>query len=139
MARKLSHANKLTYDNTVTSEFDAQIALLTEQINWLTKRCRLFKKGKSGLRYLSTLIEKRRKMLNYIQLADSEEYHKRNMGLGLLKQFYMVNENIIMQDLFGNSPGSRTSPISQSHEYFFLLFITVSFIVEQPLNYYNKS
>lgn len=55
---------------------EVQIALLTEQINELTKHLKANKKDASGRRGLFVLVGKRRGLLDYLNRTDRDAYVK---------------------------------------------------------------
>lgn len=59
-----------------TGSVEVQIALLTEQINELTKHLRKNKKDASGRRGLFVLVGKRRGLLDYLNRTDRDAYAK---------------------------------------------------------------
>lgn len=59
-----------------TGSVEVQIALLTEQINELTKHLRKNKKDASGRRGLFVLVGKRRGLLDYLNRTDRDTYAK---------------------------------------------------------------
>lgn len=63
-------------DEKDTGSVEVQIALLTEQINELTKHLRNNKKDASGRRGLFVLVGKRRGLLDYLNRTDRDSYIK---------------------------------------------------------------
>lgn len=63
-------------DEKDTGSVEVQIALLTEQINELTKHLRENKKDASGRRGLFVLVGKRRGLLDYLNRTDRDSYIK---------------------------------------------------------------
>ena len=63
-------------DEKDTGSVEVQIALLTEQINELTKHLRANKKDASGRRGLFVLVGKRRGLLDYLNRTDRDSYIK---------------------------------------------------------------
>ena len=59
-----------------TGSVEVQIALLTEQINELTKHLKKNKKDASGRRGLFVLVGKRRGLLDYLNRTDRDAYIK---------------------------------------------------------------
>lgn len=57
-----------------TGSSQVQIALLTERIRNLTEHFKVFKKDHHSRRGLIMMINKRRKLLDYLKDADEEEY-----------------------------------------------------------------
>ena len=63
-------------DEKDTGSVEVQIALLTEQINELTKHLKANKKDASGRRGLFVLVGKRRGLLDYLNRSDRDSYIK---------------------------------------------------------------
>lgn len=63
-------------DEKDTGSVEVQIALLTEQINELTKHLKANKKDASGRRGLFVLVGKRRGLLDYLNRSDRDRYVK---------------------------------------------------------------
>ena len=63
-------------DEKDTGSIEVQIALLTEQINELTKHLKNNKKDASGRRGLFVLVGKRRGLLDYLNRTDRDSYIK---------------------------------------------------------------
>ena len=63
-------------DEKDTGSVEVQIALLTEQINELTKHLKANKKDASGRRGLFVLVGKRRGLLDYLNRTDRDSYIK---------------------------------------------------------------
>lgn len=63
-------------DEKDTGSVEVQIALLTEQINELTKHLKNNKKDASGRRGLFVLVGKRRGLLDYLNRTDRDSYIK---------------------------------------------------------------
>ncbi len=59
-----------------TGSPQVQIALLTERIRNLTEHFKVFKKDHHSRRGLIMMINKRRKLLDYLKDTDEEEYVK---------------------------------------------------------------
>lgn len=70
---------------TNTGSPEAQIALLTEHINKLTEHLALHKKDHHSRRGLIGLVNKRRRLLNYLQRTDIERYRRIVEELNLRK------------------------------------------------------
>ena len=68
-----------------TGSPEVQIALLTERIKSLTDHLKNFKKDHSARRGLIMIVNKRRKLLNYLQQQDGERYKIIISNLGLRK------------------------------------------------------
>ena len=69
-----------------TGSIEVQIALLTVQINELTKHLKNNKKDASGRRGLFVLVGKRRGLLDYLNRKDRDAYIKLLAELGIRKQ-----------------------------------------------------
>lgn len=72
------------HDND-TGSSQVQIALLTERIQNLTEHFKKFKKDHHSRRGLLMMINKRRKLLDYLKHTDTEEYQQLIDKLGLRK------------------------------------------------------
>ncbi|HBF68661.1 MAG TPA: 30S ribosomal protein S15 [Firmicutes bacterium] len=68
-----------------TGSVEVQIALLTEQINQLTKHLKANKKDASGRRGLFVLVGKRRGLLDYLNRTDRDAYVKLLAALEIRK------------------------------------------------------
>ena len=68
-----------------TGSIEVQIALLTEQINELTKHLKANKKDASGRRGLFVLVGKRRGLLDYLNRTDRDGYIRILASLGIRK------------------------------------------------------
>lgn len=68
-----------------TGSVEVQIALLTEQINQLTKHLKANKKDASGRRGLFVLVGQRRGLLDYINRTDRDAYVKLLAALEIRK------------------------------------------------------
>ena len=68
-----------------TGSIQVQIALLTAQINELTKHLKANKKDASGQRGLFKLIGQRRGLLDYLNRTDRDAYIKLLAELGIRK------------------------------------------------------
>ena len=68
-----------------TGSVEVQIALLTAQINELTKHLKNNKKDASGRRGLFVLVGKRRGLLDYLNRSDREAYVKLLTSLEIRK------------------------------------------------------
>ena len=64
---------------------EVQIAILTERINNLTEHMKLNKKDNSASRGLSLLVNKRKKLLAYLQNKNFEKYQTIIKKLNLRK------------------------------------------------------
>ena len=72
-------------DEKDTGSVQVQIALLTVQINELTKHLKNNKKDASGRRGLFVLVGKRRGLLDYLNRKDRDAYVKLLAELGIRK------------------------------------------------------
>jgi small subunit ribosomal protein S15 len=70
---------------TNTGSPEAQIALLTEHINKLTEHLMVHKKDHHSRRGLIGLVNKRRRLLKYLQRKDIERYRRIVEELNLRK------------------------------------------------------
>ena len=68
-----------------TGNTRVQVALLTERINELTEHLRTHKKDHHSRRGLLMLVGRRRRLLNYLQRSDVEQYRELVRELGLRK------------------------------------------------------
>lgn len=68
-----------------TGSVEVQIALLTVQINELTKHLKKNKKDASGRRGLFVLVGKRRGLLDYLNRTDRDAYAKLLAALEIRK------------------------------------------------------
>lgn len=68
-----------------TGSVEVQIALLTEQINQLTKHLKANKKDASGRRGLFVLVGQRRGLLDYLNRTDRDAYVKLLAALEIRK------------------------------------------------------
>ena len=75
-ARIAEIVKKYGKDEKDTGSVEVQIALLTEQINELTKHLKANKKDASGRRGLFVLVGKRRGLLDYLSRTDRDSYIK---------------------------------------------------------------
>ena len=71
--------------NTDTGSPEAQIALFSYRISHLTEHMKLNRKDYSTERALTTLVGKRRALLNYLKERDIERYRSIVKELGLRK------------------------------------------------------
>ncbi len=72
-------------DEKDTGSIQVQVALLTVQINELTKHLKNNKKDASGRRGLFVLVGKRRGLLDYLNRKDRDAYVKLLAELGIRK------------------------------------------------------
>ncbi|MBF0253775.1 MAG: 30S ribosomal protein S15 [Candidatus Omnitrophica bacterium] len=68
-----------------TGSCQVQIALLTERINSLSGHFKQHTKDNHSRRGLLMLVSKRRRLLNYIQRRDQQEYQKLIQRLNIRK------------------------------------------------------
>ena len=66
-----------------TGSPEVQVAILTERINGLTEHFRKHKKDHHSRRGLLRLVNKRKKLLKYLQSADKQRYFALIKKLGL--------------------------------------------------------
>ena len=66
-----------------TGSPEVQIAILTERINNLTEHLKKNKKDLHSRRGLIGMVNKRRKLLNYLKRVDEERYNKIVEELGI--------------------------------------------------------
>jgi len=82
---KAETVEKYKRNDKDTGSPEVQIALLTGRIKSLTEHLKSFKKDNSARRGLIMMVNKRRKLLNYLQLQDSDRYKTIINKLGLRK------------------------------------------------------
>ena len=82
---KAETVEKYRRNDSDTGSPEVQIALLTERIKSLTDHLMNFKKDQSARRGLIMIVNKRRKLLNYLQQQDGERYKIIISNLGLRK------------------------------------------------------
>ncbi len=68
-----------------TGSSEVQVALLTERINSLTSHFSTHKKDHSGRRGLVHMVNRRRKLLDYLKRTDTKTYTQLISGLNLRK------------------------------------------------------
>ncbi|MBK7852887.1 MAG: 30S ribosomal protein S15 [Bacteroidetes bacterium] len=68
-----------------TGSTEAQIALFTERISFMTQHLQVAKKDYSTQRALINLVGKRRSLLDYLQKKDIERYRKILTDLNIRK------------------------------------------------------
>jgi len=66
-----------------TGSVEVQVALLTSRITELTEHLKVHKKDHSSRRGLLTMVNKRRKLLNYLTKKDAARYQELIKRLGL--------------------------------------------------------
>lgn len=59
---------------TDTGNIKVQVALVTKQINHLSKHLKVHKKDKNNIRPLLSMVGKRRKLLRYLEKTNLEGY-----------------------------------------------------------------
>ena len=72
-------------DESDTGSSQVQVALLTERIRYLTEHCKTHKKDNHSRRGLLMLVNKRRKLLDYLNSKDADRYKALIKSLGLRK------------------------------------------------------
>ena len=83
--KKQENLGKYGKSNTDTGSPEAQIALFSYRISHLTEHMKLNRKDYSTERALTTLVGKRRALLNYLKERDIERYRSIVKELGLRK------------------------------------------------------
>jgi small subunit ribosomal protein S15 len=68
-----------------TGSVEVQVALLSSRIRELTEHLKMHKKDHSSRRGLIMMVNKRRKLLTYVQKKDEERYKELIKKLGLRK------------------------------------------------------
>ena len=68
-----------------TGSSEVQIALLTFRINKITEHFKVHKKDHHGQRGLVKMVNRRRKLLDYLKRKDSERYQKILQDLNIRK------------------------------------------------------
>ena len=68
---------------TDTGSSQVQVALLTQRINELTEHFKVHKKDNHSRRGLLVMVQRRRKLLDYLKRSDINEYHAIIQKLGL--------------------------------------------------------
>ncbi len=82
-AKKQEIFEKYGKSNTDTGSSESQIALFSYRISHLTEHMKLNRKDYSTERALTTLVAKRRRLLNYLKNNDIERYRAIVKTLGL--------------------------------------------------------
>ena len=85
VAKKKEIFEKYGKSNTDTGSPESQIALFSYRISHLTENLKLYRKDYSTERALTTLVGKRRALLNYLKNRDIERYRAIVKTLGLRK------------------------------------------------------
>lgn len=68
-----------------TGSTSVQVALLTERINYLTEHLKKHKKDFHSRRGLLMLVGRRKRLLNYLKIKDTEKYEEILKELNLRK------------------------------------------------------
>jgi small subunit ribosomal protein S15 len=84
-AVKAEVKNEYKLHDQDTGSSEVQVALLTSRIRELTEHLKLHKKDHSSRRGLIMMVNKRRKLLNYVQKKDEGRYKELIAKLGLRK------------------------------------------------------
>ena len=84
-AEKAEVKNEYKLHDQDTGSSEVQVALLTSRIRELTEHLKLHKKDHSSRRGLIMMVNKRRKLLNYVQKKDEGRYKELIAKLGLRK------------------------------------------------------
>lgn len=82
-AVKAEIKNEFKRNEQDTGSADVQVALLTARIKELTEHLKLHKKDHSSRRGLIMMVNKRRKLLSYVQKEDDARYKELIAKLGL--------------------------------------------------------
>lgn len=85
VAKKQEIFEKYGTSKTDTGSSEAQVALFSYRISHLTEHMKLNRKDYSTERALTTLVAKRRALLNYLKDNDIERYRAIIKTLGLRK------------------------------------------------------
>ena len=80
---KAETVNTFKRNDKDTGSPEVQIALLSERIKTLTEHLKTFKKDHSARRGLIMMVNKRRKLLSYLQSKDDAKYKDIISNLGL--------------------------------------------------------
>ena len=84
-AVKAEVKNEFKRSEQDTGSADVQVALLTARIKELTEHLKMHKKDHSSRRGLIMMVNKRRKLLSYVQKKDDGRYKELIAKLGLRK------------------------------------------------------
>ena len=84
-AVKAEIKNEFKRSEQDTGSVEVQAALLTTRIKELTEHLKNFKKDHSARRGLIMMVNKRRKLLSYLQKKDDARYKELIVKLGLRK------------------------------------------------------
>ncbi len=82
-AVKAEIKNEFKRNEQDTGSPDVQVALLTSRIKELTEHLKIHKKDHSSRRGLIMMVNKRRKLLSYLQKEDDGRYKELITKLGL--------------------------------------------------------
>ena len=82
-AVKAEIKNEFKRSEQDTGSADVQVALLTARIKELTEHLKMHKKDHSSRRGLIMMVNKRRKLLSYLQKEDDGRYKELIAKLGL--------------------------------------------------------
>ena len=82
-AVKAEVKNEFKRSEQDTGSADVQVALLTSRIKELTEHLKMHKKDHSSRRGLIMMVNKRRKLLSYVQKKDEGRYKELIAKLGL--------------------------------------------------------
>ena len=82
-AVKAEIKNEFKRSEQDTGSADVQVALLTARIKELTEHLKMHKKDHSSRRGLIMMVNKRRKLLTYLQTEDDGRYKELIAKLGL--------------------------------------------------------
>lgn len=85
IAEKAQSADTFKLHDTDTGSADVQIALITKRINALSKHLEQFPKDHSSRRGLLLLVNRRRKLLDYLKRTAPDRYQKALEKLNLRK------------------------------------------------------
>ncbi len=85
VATKAETVNTFKRNDNDTGSPEVQVALLTDRIKSLTEHLKSFKKDNSARRGLIMMVNKRRKLLTYLQNQDDKRYTEVINKLGLRK------------------------------------------------------
>ena len=83
--KKTEIINEFAIKTGDTGSPEVQVAILTERISNLTEHFKEHKKDVHSRRGLLMLVNKRRRMLNYLRKNDFERYEKVIQRLGIRK------------------------------------------------------
>ena len=84
-AVKAEIKNEFKRSEQDTGSVEVQVALLTARIKDLTEHLKLYSKDHSSRRGLIMMVNKRRKLLTYLQKKDDARYKELITKLGLRK------------------------------------------------------